>query len=680
MAVTSLPYLLVMAIAPSGSRFSGFMWNPDDHCVYLAWMQQARAGDFFFRNLFTSEEQRGVYTNLFFWLLGNVCRVTGLSAPAVLHGARFLFGVTTLLLAYRLMAFTTPAVPLRRWAFTFVAVSAGVGWLPFFWERGVGGPVDVWQPEAITFASLYTNGLFCVSLTLMLGIVCLLLRAEESGRARDALVAGALGFLLANIHGYDVITLTAVWIAYLGASVFVARRLPACALKMACLAGLVALPSVAYQGYTYLVEPVFRERVAVPTTSPSLWRYLLGYGLLLPLALVGAFGAGRCVKGSGLPVHAEASIDSSDFSPSVQRQTLAAKAVLRLLLVWAVVGFAVPYLPVSFQRKMVMGLHVPLALLATWGAWILAGRLRSHGERMVTAAMGGLLLVTALTSPRWIARDLSRAVLNQASTGIHPVFWPDRELEAMRWLRHGIDRRAVLLSSTVTGCMIPAVAGRAVYAGHWGETPRFTERFREVWSFFRLDWPSREREAFLRRRGITHLYVGLLERNLRLAPDPRYPAAPVPPPLDFSREPYLRRVYPPPDQPEPGPEGVAVYEVVTPLPPPRLRKRHAGGAQGAGFRRKPLDEEGGERLEAGVELRGATAAVHEDADADEPAVVGAHQIDHLLQGAAGAQDIIHDEGRLARLDPEATPQDTGRAREGTLAALGGALREDRARP
>jgi hypothetical protein len=536
MAMTALPYLLVAAIAPPGQTFSGFMWNPDDQCVYLSWMEQARQGHFFFRNLFTGDAQRGLYTNLYFWLLGVTARLLHLPNPIIYHAGRVFFGIVTLALAYRLAAFLTVDTRQRRWGFGFVAFSAGLGWLPFFWEQeGVSGPVDVWQPEAFTFACLYANGLFCVSLALMLGVVCLLLAAERHGQARYAVGAGALGFLLANIHGYDVVTLAVVWVAYLIAALAVARRLPSRAMGMALLAGVVALPSVLYQGYVFLYEPVFQKRVAVPTTSPAFWKYLLGYGLLLPLAVVGARASLRPPSGPAL-----------------------------LLAVWSVVGFAVPYLPVSFQRKMVMGLHLPLALLAAFGAvWLVdrhLGGARKHG-RVQQGVLVALLILLSLTSPRWIARDWNKAAVNQASTGLHPVFWPDTEIAAIAWLRQGVGRRGVVLSSTITGSMIPAIAGRAVYVGHWGETPDFTARFNEAWRFFRLDWPTELRLAFLRERGITHVYVGQWERNIRLAPDPRTPGAPAPPPLDLSREPYLTRVYPAPGQPDPGPEGVVIYAV-----------------------------------------------------------------------------------------------------------------------
>src|SRR3989442_11370530 len=100
--LASLPYLLLWAITPPDKLFWGFVNNPDDHCVYLAWMRQAEQGQFFFQNLFTTAPQRGLTINLFFLLLGLLGRVTHLPLAVVYHLARFGFGVLLLVLVYYL--------------------------------------------------------------------------------------------------------------------------------------------------------------------------------------------------------------------------------------------------------------------------------------------------------------------------------------------------------------------------------------------------------------------------------------------------------------------------------------------------------------------------------------------------------------------------------------------------
>src|SRR5581483_1231685 len=186
MAATCLPYLLCWYATPPLAVYPGILYNADDHGVYFAWMRQACEGHFFFRNLFTSEPQVGRYVHLYFWLLGTLARLTGASLAVAYHAGRVVMGVVVIVVVYRLACFFTADRFTRRAIFWTTALSAGLGWL--FWQPSVmqSQPVDCWQPEAFTFESLYTNGLFAVSLALMLGIVVGLLSAQQSGRWRYA--------------------------------------------------------------------------------------------------------------------------------------------------------------------------------------------------------------------------------------------------------------------------------------------------------------------------------------------------------------------------------------------------------------------------------------------------------------------------------------------------------------
>lgn len=493
MALTCLPYLWLQSMTPAGMQFLGFPVGPDDQCVYLAWMRQAADGHFLLRSLWTNDPQQGINTHLLFWLLGLLSRVTSLSLPVVYHIGRVLLGGAVLLLFYRFAAFFTTNVVARRTSLALAALSAGFGWLypvPF-----PGGLVDSWQAEAITFQSLYTNALFCGGLALMLGTFCALLAAEQSGRRQWALVAGVAGGALANIHSYDVFTVVAVWIGYLLVRTITSRRVPVRSIVDALLAAAVALPAVGYQLYVYTHETVFRERADLSLTrSPLWWQYLLGYGLLIPLALWGGRFLRRQERRPG------------DGDPSW------------LLIVWAVLGFLLPYLPFSFQRKLVMGLHLPLALLAGIGLVALATLLaRKAPQRFAaTARFAVIALVIALTMPTNVTKMLS--VLRQAvsanlsENNLHPVFWAQSEITALQWADQNLAGDGVFQAFPVTAALIPPFTGRRVWAGHWSETPAFPEKLTELMGFFGSPMAPEARLQFLRGRGITYLVFGPRER------------------------------------------------------------------------------------------------------------------------------------------------------------------------
>ncbi len=554
MALTCVPYLIVWWFAPSDGVFPWILFNSDDHGVYFAWMRQARDGHFLFRNLFTTEPQRGVYFHLYFLLLGWLSRVPGLDIPLAYHLGRLFFGGLTLVLVYRLAAFATESVFARKCAFWTVALSGGFGWLIWTDKPHPSFPVDVWQPEALTFPSLYTNGLFCVSLALMLGVVICLLLAERHG-AKWAIGAGLCGLALGNIHSYDVIHLTLVWVMYLGGRWVVDGRLPAKAFQMAVIAAVVAAPSVAYMAWLYLTEPVFKARADTATWSQLPTGYVLGYGLLLPLALF----ASRCLlsiapgnRRGWIPAAAPEIalviiatglylVPGGMLRPLIALLPLVGWALtLRevrrrepgsdgnrttqkgsdygypglLLVAWVLGGLAAAYLPFAFQRKMIMGTHLPLGILAGLAIAMIAERREkcSGGSRTAAAVAAGLVAVLSLSSVRYLIRDV--VVANRestTSTGAHPVYWDTSDVHAWEWLGRHSSAGSALLTFPLRGVLAPAYSGRALYAGHWGETPDFTGKVRTAHDFYSGAMTSDERRQFLRENRLTHVLVGPVE-------------------------------------------------------------------------------------------------------------------------------------------------------------------------
>lgn len=565
MLLTCVPYLIVWWTTPSDGVFPWILFNSDDHGVYFAWMRQAHDGHFLFRNLFTTEPQRGVYFHLYFLLLGWLSRLPGLDIPLAYHLGRLLFGALTLVLVYRLAAFATESVFARKCAFWTVALSGGFGWLIWTDKPHPSFPVDVWQPEALTFPSLYTNGLFCVSLALMLGVVICLLLAERNG-PKWAVGAGLCGLALGNIHSYDVIHLTVVWVMYLGGRWALEGAVPMRALRMALLAAMVAAPSVAYMAWLYLTEPVFKARADTATWSQLPTGYLLGFGLLGPLA----FFAGRRLLSSVPPtrrdwmVHGAVAVLMAVIAtglyvvPGGQLRPLIAllpllgwagtlvairrvsgdggnrttrmasgydesqggagpstpNAIGLLLAAWVLGGIAAAYLPFAFQRKMIMGTHLPLGILAGLAVASFAEWKANASNRRGTAVAValGVIGLLSLSSVRYLIRDVSVAYRDgTTSTGAHPVYWDAGDVHAWQWLSAHSTSEAALLSFPLRGVLAPAYSGRRVYAGHWGETPDFAAKVRTARDFYAGAMSSGERRRFLRENHLTHVQIGPVE-------------------------------------------------------------------------------------------------------------------------------------------------------------------------
>ena len=187
MALTFLPYLIGWSFA-QGRQFMWLGYNLDDRLRVL--VVDAAGGRWF------SACPEPVYHRSAAWHatqsavfgMGWLARLTGLPLIAVYQGCRLLFGFGLLVAVWKFICLTIANIKARRLAFLCVCFASGLGWLPLPWNAlptaptCPPGPIDFWQPEAITFLSLYLSPLFCFSMLLQVGILGLLFQGERTGK------------------------------------------------------------------------------------------------------------------------------------------------------------------------------------------------------------------------------------------------------------------------------------------------------------------------------------------------------------------------------------------------------------------------------------------------------------------------------------------------------------------
>jgi len=484
--VSTLPYALGYFLAPmmgpGGSRatFIGTPYNIDDYCNYLSWLRQMADGRFFLHNMFTTDAQNDLEFNVFFWVLGRVMAITHCSPQAALQGARMVGGGVLLWLIYRFYRHCLPTDRhARLTAFGFACLASGFGWAqwPHWRDKNLpGGPVDAWQPEAYTFLSVYTSALMTVSTVFILGALYALLRGEQTGRWRYAVYAGVCGGILGNMHSYDVLHLSAAWGLFLVVWTMLRRgKGVAMSWARAVVALALTLPTTLYMYHVYNAEAVFKARANVPTLSPAVWHYLLAYGLVFLLAVFATFFYVSYLNDwpkmrSGITTLTYLLKPKS--REAVQRM-LGPEPEPRLPLIfaicWAVGGLLVCYLPFAFQRKMLMGEHIPLCLLAGWGAARLVGRL---APRVQVAALTLLVLASVPSNALFLVRDVRHLETNRSETHLFPFLPPDL-VDVYRWLHDNTPMDAAVVGLPGQCTYLPGEAGRAVWAGHWAETPQY---------------------------------------------------------------------------------------------------------------------------------------------------------------------------------------------------------------
>lgn len=471
--LASLPYLWGMFITPPGYSFLGLTHNIDDGAVYLSWMRQAADGHFFIRNLFTNEAQPAMQFNLLFLVMGWTAAITHLPLIIIFHVFRGVLGIALILCIWQFSKLFLDDSKQRRILIPLVGLSAGIGWmLPG--AKAPTGSVDVWQPEAITFLSIYLNPLFLAGLLLMLGSFYWLELARREGRAKYAVFAGLHLLVLGNVHTYDVLTVACVWAAYVLVLSLLHFRLKiedfrlGRTVALSLLTAIIALPSVAYQFHVYAIDPVFRLRANTPIPSPPILSYFAGYGLIL---------VGTAVASAMLLFDLKSKIEN--------RKCL-------LPIVWSIIGFAVPYIPIAQQRKLVMGLHIPLCILCAYAltAIVAAFRRMKTDERGLASAWSPKVVelrILLLSILFWTSVVISpidfllmdTELLNQGRTAPHySPFISDRDLAAMSYLRAHGEAEDAIYASPDFALFAPAMTGLSVYYGHWSETPDYRGKLR----------------------------------------------------------------------------------------------------------------------------------------------------------------------------------------------------------
>jgi hypothetical protein len=479
LAISCLPYLIAWIATPPGYRFGGIVVNPLDGNSYLAKMRQGWEGAWQFHLTYTPEPHSGAYIFLFYLALGHLARLLSLPLVVVYHVARMLGGLALLIAVYDFLSHLTDNQRERRLAFWLVSASAGLGWLGVILGTL---PIDLWVPEAFAFYSLAINPHFPLAMALMLIIVASVLWPRE-GIWRWS-VPGFAALLLAIVQPFALVP---VYVT-LALSLSLRARLESSWLPPGLVAALVTVlfsaPVLVYDYWVYTTNPALSVWAAQNLTpSPPIWDLMLGYGIIGLLSLLGAAAVVRDRDWGGLALTA-----------------------------WGGGCLVLAYFPFSLQRRLLTGLGLPLAILASLAVtrW-LGPKLSARREHLASVLVVGISSMGAL----FLLAVLSVGVLNRDSqAGLFSRLYMSRdEGTAMEWL---LDKAQdeVVLASPRTGMWLPGRAGVRVVMGHPFETIDAQTKEARVEAFFRCELPDDEWRQIRSAYQIRYVFVGPAERAL----------------------------------------------------------------------------------------------------------------------------------------------------------------------
>jgi hypothetical protein len=265
-----------------------------------------------------------------------------------------------------------------------------------------------------------------------------------------------------------------------------------------------------YQWLVFRDSDEFRIKALTPTPAPPLLDILLSYGPLMLLAVLGA---------------------------AVSRRDRQTRQGTLLMSTWAAVTLLLIYAPVSFARKMIEGLHLPLCFLAAVGLVFLLSHIRvpTSFSRLRHVVAAAVIALMCISSVQFVAWCLWNKQDNNFSRGVPmpPLSLTSSDAAALRFLDEhpATAQPRAVLSLIFAGNYVPRETGLHAYLGHWAETlhleskPGREGKYAQVLRFYTGQMPETEALALLQENHIGYVIEGFYERAIAEQSGAQLPSA-----------------------------------------------------------------------------------------------------------------------------------------------------------
>lgn len=476
-----LPTIIGYFAAPQGSVFSfrsSIGW--DDYPVYFSYINQVKAGHFFFEDLFTGESQSILVFNPFWLGVGIFARIFSLSAQVAFHLARLFLTPLLFIAAYCLIATFFEGESKRKACFALLLIASGI--------------VQLYTSEVFLFSSIYQDPHLIAALILIILVFLFSLLAFENYKLRYSVWAGLFSLLLFSFHPYHIPTIFGVLSVFIIVDVIKNRKINLDYFQHCGIVVLFSLFPIFYYVWQLQYNVIFFQwSLQNITLTPPLLVVLSNYGLLLPLSAAGIFYLSK-------------------------KKNLDQRHVF--LLVWFFVQSLLIYLPIKSQINLVNGLELPMIMLATYGIFYLvdAPKLKryflEHGRlhAVISIPLPAIILVLFFS---FFHIFVFLADVRSYLTHDPNMYIDNRNVFATAWLKGNTPPSSVIFSSLSDGSLIASMSLRKVFIGHRHETIHFAQKSQEAEHFAKQQDGSK-RLAFLKENHINYLFVGPEEKKALL--------------------------------------------------------------------------------------------------------------------------------------------------------------------
>ena len=454
--------------------------NSQDLYTYVSFIEQSKDGRFLFENLYMSEEQDPRLLRPSYIIIGKAAWLFGLPPIWAYHLARIVLTIVFMAVLYSFLKQFFENQFWRIAAYVLILTSSGFG---LFVGKWAGNSADLWIPEAITFLSLAEAPHFILAQILMIAGFALFLKGLESQKLKHFVLAALTFFALAFEHPFNLgvvvatILLTTAWITATRPNVN----------KLKITRGLLIILFFSLLGVVYQIYEISQNHVLQSWAaqnkliSPDPLQWFLGYGAIIFLALV---GAEKFLKEN--------------------------KPGQILIISWVATSAALLYSPIFFQRRFSEGLHIPLAIMATFGVFAIPSLFAKYvvpkaRTTLATFSVWAIILFLSISSFGAVANDVD--AIQSDSLSYYYYHLLKSEMTGLKWLKNETNKNDIIMANWFYGNLIPGAIGRKVYVGHHVQTPFFDRKINLINKFL-LNKNSAEAHRFLKENGITYIFLG----------------------------------------------------------------------------------------------------------------------------------------------------------------------------
>jgi hypothetical protein len=476
--LTLIPYLAAYGSA-GAFRSTGFLFNPLDAAAYLAKMRQGYDGQWLYHLAFTGDPGPGALVFAWYLLLGHLAWVFRLPLVVTWQIARLTGVAVFLVVAWEFFGRLTLSPRARVIAWAITALGSGFGFAAI-----VSGTFtsDLWVAEYIPFLGMITSAHFPLVTALLLLLVMRIAMPSSKPGAVSLLVTAVIGTLLGALQPFAILPMGLALAAWIFCRRAADGRFPEGSFAGLIAAGAGMLPWVVYDFWITRTLPKFASWFALnQTPTPPVWDVALSLGLP---GLIAAITFVRWLRSPG----------------GVRKNFRSIPPETLLLGLWLAINLVLLYAPFSLQRRLMLGMWIPLAALA-------APKIEAWVFRPAASIARGLIVA----GPLVLTNLIFLAVIFSAGLGHNPALFLTRdEAAAVDWLNANA-RGSVVLASPELSLWLPGMAGVRVVYGHPMETPDANEAKAAVEDYF----SGKASIQLLMDRGVQYIVVGPREKTYK---------------------------------------------------------------------------------------------------------------------------------------------------------------------